>query len=212
MILVTTLIIMLIVTIMGAGLLFTSQVELTTTSTYRQNLKAYNYADTLARLAIRAADVIVSGTADDVSDHLSFGNSDFVIEINESALNSLNSDVSLERLSVKQRYLRLGSIDSPPDLIVRNKSGKLVGTIMISHDLSRTSTGTGNSASSTVGGSVGISDTGSSGGTLRLQNYIITVSGRDPVYQAQSFFDDDEISISGPQTFITILYSVVSNH
>jgi hypothetical protein len=212
MILVTTLIIMLIITIMGAGLLFTSQVELTTTSTYRQNLKAYNNADALARLAIMATDVIVSGTADSVSDHLSFGDSDFVIELNDTALNNLNADVSLERFSVKSRYLRLGSVDSPPDMIVRDKSGKLVGTIMISHDLDRSASGSSPSGGATVGGSAGIADMGSSGGTTSKQNYIITVSGRDPVYQAQSFFDDDELNVSGPQTFITILYTVVTTH
>jgi hypothetical protein len=209
MILVTTLIIMLIVTIMGAGLLFTSQVELTTTSTYRQNLVAYNNADALARLAIRVADVIVYGTAEDVKEHLEYNtNSEFIIELNDDALNTLNADNSSSRLSVKDRYLRLGSGSAGADVVVKDKQGRVLGTIMISHDMDRGSSG----VSGGGGGSLGISDSASSGtsSSISYQNYVITVSGRDPVYQATSFFDDDENRLSGPQTFITILYSVVS--
>jgi hypothetical protein len=207
---VTTLIIMLIITIMGAGLLFTSQVELTTTSTYRQNLIASNNADALARLAIMVADVIVYGTSDDVLDHLTYGaNSDFVIELNSTALNTLNADLSPDRVSVKGRYLRLGSGSAEPDVVVKDKAGRVVGTIMISHDMDRGSSG----GFGSTGTSAGISDSASSGsGAISQQNYVITVSGRDPLYQAQSFFDDDEMRLSGPQTFITILYSVVTSH
>jgi type II secretory pathway pseudopilin PulG len=211
MILLATLIIMLIITIMGAGLLFTSQVEYTTTSTYRQNLIAYNNADALARLAIRVADVIVYGTAEDVRDHLTFSDdSDFVLELNEDSLNTLNADLSSGRLSVKDRYLRLGSGNETPDVTVKDKNGRVIGTIMISHDMNR-STSSG-SATATPGASAGISDHASSGsGIVTMQNYVITVSGKDPVYQAKSFFDDDENMVSGPQTFITILYSVVKS-
>jgi Tfp pilus assembly protein PilX len=206
-ILVTTLIIMLIITIMGAGLLFTSQVELTTTSTYRQNMIAYNNADALARLAIQAADVIVYGTAEDVIDHLTYGsNSDYIIELNEDALNTLNADASSARLSIKERYLRLGSMDASPDIVVKDKAGKVIGSIMISHDLDR-SLGASTPA---PGVSASIADMAGSSG-VSLQNYVITVSGRDPLYQAQSFFDNDEMNLSGPQTFITILYSVVNS-
>ncbi|MDR3134555.1 MAG: hypothetical protein LBU69_00495 [Deltaproteobacteria bacterium] len=211
MILLATLIIMLIITIMGAGLLFTSQVELTTTSTYRQNLVAHNNADALARLAIRVADVIVYGTADDVKDELDYSASDnFFLEVDNDSLNTLNADASVSRLSVKERYLRVGS-SSKPDVTVYQKigntKGPVIGTISLSHDLN--TAGAAGGGDSTIGGSAGSSDKGSSGANIvSLQNYVITVSGRDPVYKAQSFFDDD--AVSGPQTFITILYSVVT--
>ncbi|MDR1111539.1 MAG: pilus assembly PilX N-terminal domain-containing protein [Deltaproteobacteria bacterium] len=210
MILITTLVIMLVITIMGAGLLFTSTVEVTTASTYRQNMVAYNYADALATLGITAIQVVAHTTADELRDHLNYSASKLGLKITvNDSLDSLNADKSLKRTSIKERYLGLGSKpdSNAPDIVVRDKNDKIVGTIMISHDFggSAVAGGTG----FTVGSSSGIGDKGSTGsGIVTKQNYVITVSGKDPVYTAQSFFDDDSTALTGPQTFITILYEI----
>jgi type II secretory pathway pseudopilin PulG len=209
MILVTTLVFMLIVTIIGAGVLFTSQVELTTTSTYRQNMTAFNYADALAQLAVRAADVIASGTIDDVREHLQYhaAQSNLVIAVNDK-LAELNTETGSDRLSIKNRYLTLGRVGANPDILVKDKSGNIIGTIMISHDFFKSSDG----SNKQVGSTSGIADKGNTGvGSVSLQYYVITVSGKDPSSQgSNSFFnEDDEMGLSGSQSFITVLYSVV---
>ena len=74
----------------------------------------------------------------------------------------------------------------------------------------------GEEAGAGVGSSGGIADKGSTGiGGMSLQYYVITVSGKDPaVAGADSYFleDDDPVASSGPQTFITVLYSVVKSN
>ncbi|MDR0355405.1 MAG: pilus assembly PilX N-terminal domain-containing protein [Deltaproteobacteria bacterium] len=210
MILVTTLIIMMVITIIGAGVLFTSRVELTTTNTYRQNFSAFNYADAFAHLGIRAADAIASGTKEDVMDHLKYKLSDlFDIEVTDK-IDDLNADESSSRFSVKNRYLNLGNNSSTlqPDLIIKDKvSRKVIGAIMISHDLVKAASG-----GFQVGSSMAIADKANTGvGNVSLQYYVITASGRDPnATGVETFFSkDDELGFSGPQSFITVLYSVV---
>jgi type II secretory pathway pseudopilin PulG len=210
MILVATLVIMLIITIMGAGLLFTSTVEVTTASTYRQNMTAYNYADALATLGITAIQVVAHATAEELRDHLAYASSKLGLTITVSdSLDELNGDKSLKRTSIKERYLGLGAKPESgvPDITVKDKNGKVVGTVMISHDFGGSSVASGSGF--TVGSSSGMADKGSTGsGIVTKQNYVITVSGKDPVYAAQSFFDDDAVSLTGPQTFITVLYEI----
>ncbi|MDR1656849.1 MAG: hypothetical protein LBT47_04730 [Deltaproteobacteria bacterium] len=215
MILVTTLVIMLLIAILGAGMLFSTRAELATTTNYRQTMKAFNHADAIVQLAIRATDVMASGSLEDVKDHLTYNSalSDYKIEVTDN-LGTLNSDSGVNRVSTRNRYLGVGRISSTtPDIIVRDKNDRLVGTVMISHDFSadvESYSGGG------VGNSGGIADKGNTGiGGMGLQYYVITVSGKEPVpYGAQSFFvdDEDELELSGPQTFITVLYSVVKSN
>ncbi|MDR2442632.1 MAG: hypothetical protein LBE31_03825 [Deltaproteobacteria bacterium] len=212
MILVTTLVVMLMVALLGAGMLFSTRAELTTTTNYRQSVKAFNNADAVVQLAIRAVDVIAYGTVEDVRDHLTYNTSmsDYRIEVSDRLAN-LNSETGGNRHSAKDRYLGVGLATSgKPDIIVRDKDGRLVGTVMISHDFAGSSSPFSGAG---VGSSGGIADQGSTGvGGLGLQYYVITVSGKDPTAPGgQSFFLDsgEKLETSGPQTFITVLYSVV---
>jgi hypothetical protein len=212
MILMTTLVVMLLVTILGVGMLFATRTELSTTTNYRQSMKAFNHADAVVQLAIRATDVLAYGTIEDVRDHLAYNAalSDYKIEVSDS-LETLSSDLSSDRLSTRRRYLRLGNMGaSEPDIIVRDKQDRVVGTIMISHDFNNDSTPF---AGGGVGSSGGISDKGNTGvGGVGLQYYVITVSGKDPAAPGgQSFFLDDAeaLELTGPQSFITVLYAVV---
>jgi hypothetical protein len=214
MILMATLVIMLLITILGIGMLFASRSELNTSNSYRQTLKAFNHADAVVQLAIRATDVMVYGTVDDVRDHLDYNSvdSDYKVEVT-SNLDTLNSDMTSNRISSRSRYLGVGRLTSTtPDIIVRDKNDQVVGTVMISHDFANDSTPF---AGASVGSSGGIADKGSTGiGGMALQYYVITVSGKDPTIGGDSFFleDDDQLAISGPQTFITVLYSVVKSN
>ncbi|MDR1487434.1 MAG: hypothetical protein LBT62_05520 [Deltaproteobacteria bacterium] len=213
MILITTLVVMLLLTIMGAGVLWSSRAELTTTTNYKQNMKAFNHADAVVEIGIKAVDALVSrGDLDDVKDHLSYNSSSSGYKISVSDnLRDLITDKSSSRISMKERYLNVGAVTTDaPDIVVRDAGGNLVGTVMISNDLMQFS----EISSFSVGNSQGIIDKGSTGGgALSKQYYVITVSGRDPAVKgSQSFFslEDDEMALSGPQTFITVLYSVVT--
>jgi Tfp pilus assembly protein PilX len=214
MILMATLVVMLLVTILGIGMLFASRSELNTSNSYRQTLKAFNHADAVVQLAIRATDVMVYGTVEDVRDHLDFNSahSDYKVEVTNN-LDTLNSDLSSNRISTKSRYLGVGRLTSTtPDIIVRDNRDRVVGTVMISHDFANDSAPFGGAA---VGSSGGIADKGSTGiGGMSLQYYVITVSGKDPATGGESYFleDDDVMAFSGPQTFITVLYSVVKSN
>ena len=214
MILITTLVVMLLITILGVGMLFSTRSELTTTTNYRQSIKAFNNADAVVQLAIRAVDVIANGTVEDVRDHLAFNsaNSDYKIEVTAN-LESLISDMSADRISTKRRYLGVGkAASSVPDIIIRDKQDRIVGTVAISHDFS-------NDSSPFAGGGVGssgsVADKGNTGvGGVSLQYYVITVSGKDPAAPgAPSYFleSGDPLELSGPQSFITVLYSVVKS-
>ena len=215
MILITTLVVMLLITILGIGMLFATRTELTTTTNYRQSIKAFNNADAVAQLAIRAVDVIANGTIEDVRDQLAYNsvNSDYKIEVTNSFEN-LISDMSANRMSTKRRYLGVGpAASTTPDLIIRDKQNRVVGTVFISHDFANDSTPF---AGGGVGSSGQVADKGNTGvGGVSLQYYVITVSGKDPAAPGGSaFFLDDETAplvLSGPQNFITVLYSVVKS-
>jgi hypothetical protein len=197
---------------MWAGVLYLSRTELSTTAKYKQTMKAFNNVETAVQLATMAVDSLVfSGSIDDVKDHLNFNSSGsgFEIEVTDS-LKTLITDNSSDRVSIKNRYLRVGKAANPsPDIIIRDSEGRFVGSVMISNDLSKAA----DNAKYIVGGSMGIADHGSSGsGSFSKQYYVITVSGKDPVAPGtESFYEvnGDEMPLSGPQTFLTVLYSVV---
>lgn len=211
MILVTTLVIMLLVTIVGVGMLFATRSELSTTTNYRQSMKAFNHADALVELAKQAAEALASGTLEDVRDNLAYnaGLSDYKIEVSDT-LATASYDLGPDRASTRSRYLRLGSMapGSSPDIVVRDKSGQVVGTIMISRDFTSDSSPF---AGGMVGSSGGIADKGNTGvGGVSLQYYVITVSGKDPAAPGgPSFFlgDGEKLEMTGPQSFITVLFS-----
>jgi hypothetical protein len=213
MILITTLVVMLLITILGVGMLFATRTELTTTTNYRQSAKAFNQADALVQLAILATDVLAKQTLDAVRDRLEFSaaQSDYKIEVSDS-LATFAADKTPERISIKRRYLRLGNLSTAPDIVVRDKQDRVVGTIMISHDFAFDTA----PFHGVPGSSEGVADKGSMGvGTVGVQYFVITVSGKDPAAPdgGSSFFlEDDEASgVTGPQTFITIIYKVVRN-
>ncbi|MDR2455327.1 MAG: hypothetical protein LBE49_01865, partial [Deltaproteobacteria bacterium] len=188
MILMTTLVVMLLITILGLGMLFATRSELSTTTNYRQSIKAFNNADAVVQLAIRAVDVIANGTVEDVRDHLAYNsaNSDYKIEVT-SSLENLIADMSPDRLSTKRRYLGVGSAaHTTPDLIIRDKQNRVVGTVVISHDFTN---GSVPFAGGGVGSSGQIADKGNTGvGGVSLQYYVITVSGKDPTAPGTSNF------------------------
>ncbi|MDR1296134.1 MAG: pilus assembly PilX N-terminal domain-containing protein [Deltaproteobacteria bacterium] len=210
MILVTTLVLMLMVTVIGATVLFSSRSEVATTGAYRRNMSAFNYADALALLGTRVVDVLSSGTVDDVRDHLESNISSSGLKVAlRPSLNNFNTDASSERLSIKKRYEGLGQGEEGADLVVTDKNDRVIGFIKISHDFMRGSTGSNRQ----VGASGGIADKGNTGiGTVNLQYYVITVTARDPAdVGSPNFFNnaDENFSLSGSQSFITVLYSVV---
>jgi Tfp pilus assembly protein PilX len=209
MILVTTLVIMLLVVILGAGVLFATRVELGSSSNYHQSKKAFHHADAVMQLALRSAAVLTNGTMEDVRDHLDYNSSHtgYKIEVNDD-LAYLLTDVSKKRVSLKERYLAVGRTDNP-DIVVKDTQNRVVGTVMISRDLAHDSA---SGAPSGVGSAEGVNINGSNTvGSLGTRYFVITVSGKDPEGGGgQNFFNvsDDEAKSSGPQTFITVLYAV----
>jgi|GEM_PF-6680059 len=211
-VLIFTLVILLLMTLMGAALLVNSRTELQISGTTAKGRDAFTKADATARVALMFTRAYLHPTAGNPRDYLNAdktgqgGRKPFEI-IPDADLNSMD-DLQVLKGSItvdeiKERYLQITDATGVPHFQItygedKDKNGVVVGTAYV---------GLAHSGSTAGGGSIGERDYGAADAGYSITAFlVVSAQGRVEEGENKGFIDEDR---AGVHSIVTTIFREV---